>query len=139
MYIKPVTEKLIVLVVTVLYLLYTAMCMFQFLELYFQPPGPDGITLYKFLNLSDSLYFIVITVSTVGYGDISPTSIPGRLLIVILILVSLAVVPGLVTSTVDTLNLQKSGGGTFVRGRAPFVVLIGGVCRLCAGEKRSSV
>lgn len=65
------------------------------------------------------------TVSTVGYGDIVPTSLPGKYLVIVLILVSLAVVPGLISSTVETLNLQKSGGGTFIKGKAPFVVIIG--------------
>jgi hypothetical protein len=40
-------------------------------------------------------------------------------------LISLAVLPGLVSSVVDTLNLQRQSGGNYVKGTNPFVVIIG--------------
>ena len=118
-------EKVLILVFTVLFLLYTWMCIFQYVELYMQPAKPDGQYEYRLIALQDILYYIVITVSTVGYGDITPTSIPGRLVIIILILCSLAIVPALVSSTLETMNVQRSGGGSFTKGRSPFVVIIG--------------
>jgi len=41
----------------------------------------------------DALYFLMVTVSTVGYGDMSPQTIPGRLLIVVMISVFLLQIP----------------------------------------------
>ncbi len=62
-YIKPVTEKLILLASTVLLILYTAMCIFQFVETYFQPADDEGNLVYRNLSLTDSLYFTVMWVN----------------------------------------------------------------------------
>jgi voltage-gated potassium channel Kch len=71
------------------------------------------------------LYFIVVTITTVGYGDISPSSDPGKVVIVLLILFSLAYVPGLVSNVVDTINDAKAGQGQYVQGQTKFIVLFG--------------
>lgn len=48
-----------------------------------------------------AFYFIVITTSTVGYGDISPTSIPGRVVVIVLIMIAISILPGLIGDTVS--------------------------------------
>jgi voltage-gated potassium channel len=40
----------------------------------------------------DSLYFVVVTVTTVGYGDITPTTDLGKIATIILIISGLSVV-----------------------------------------------
>lgn len=47
----------------------------------------------RHLNLFDSLYFCIVTFSTVGYGDVTPQIWPSQLLVVILICVALVVLP----------------------------------------------
>lgn len=79
----------------------------------------------RLLSLLTSLYFIVVTITTVGYGDISPQSDPGKIVIVLLILFSLAYVPGLVSSVVDTISDARSGQGTYVRGSSRYIVIFG--------------
>lgn len=45
------------------------------------------------LTLFDSLYFCVVTFSTVGFGDVTPQIWPSQLLVVIMIFVALIVLP----------------------------------------------
>ncbi len=45
-----------------------------------------GFMIVENLSFVDSIYFTVVTVSNVGYGDIHPTTLPGKLLATILIL-----------------------------------------------------
>ncbi|KAJ3389880.1 hypothetical protein HDU92_000825 [Lobulomyces angularis] len=117
-------EKLIILIYTVWGVLYVAMCTFNFFETNFQPPD-SNFAPYRELDLMESFYFIVITISTVGYGDVSPVSTPGRIAVMVLIIVSLGVIPGLVSDVVDTLQMDKKGGGTFSKGNSEFIVVIG--------------
>lgn len=49
----------------------------------------------------------------------------GQMLIVILIFLSLIILPSLLSSVIETMNLQKSGRGTFNQGNSPFVIIIG--------------
>ncbi|KAJ3299618.1 hypothetical protein HK104_008211 [Borealophlyctis nickersoniae] len=114
-------ERLCVLIATLIVLIYVAMCAFQYSEENLQS-NPEHA---KHLSLIEALYFIIITVATVGYGDIAPTSIAGRVVVIVLILVSLIILPGLISSTVETFWLQRSGGGSYSRGKRPFVVICG--------------
>jgi voltage-gated potassium channel len=54
----------------------------MFVELYFATPDADGIT-----QFGDALWWALVTVSTVGYGDITPVTTAGRLIASFLIVV----------------------------------------------------
>ena len=54
-----------------------------------QPTGVKCVSLTFF----DSFYFLIVTVGTLGYGDIFPTTELSRLVIVVVILSSLVVIP----------------------------------------------
>jgi len=62
----------------------------------------------NFRNFSDALYFSVVTMTTVGYGDITPISEAGRLLTLLMILTGIALIPwqvgDLVKQIVKTAN-----------------------------------
>mmetsp|Transcript_19518 Transcript_19518/g.28071 ORF Transcript_19518/g.28071 Transcript_19518/m.28071 type:complete len:1196 (+) Transcript_19518:99-3686(+) len=53
---------------------------------------PTGITCVK-LPFFDCFYFIVVTISTVGYGDIAASTTPSRAVILLFILTSAVVIP----------------------------------------------
>ncbi|KAJ3330214.1 hypothetical protein HDU76_006197 [Blyttiomyces sp. JEL0837] len=111
-----VKEKMIILIATIISLMYVAACAFQYVEFRFAQHT---------LTLSQCIYFIVVTLSTVGYGDVTAQSVEGQYVVIVLILVALAVVPTLLSSLVEAITTQGSGGGTYTRGSDPFVVVVG--------------
>jgi hypothetical protein len=113
------TEKLIILVAYIWTLLYFGVCAFNYFETKLPSNFPSD------LSLIDSFYFIVITTSTVGYGDITPKTVPGKLVIVLLIFTGISFLPGLVSDLQETLKMQSSGAGSYSPGRNPFVVICG--------------
>ena len=54
-----------------------------------------GAVFYRFVedwSWTDSIYFTVITLTTVGYGDLSPSSTPSKMFTVVLVLVGIGVI-----------------------------------------------
>nr|KAJ3416644.1 potassium channel, sub T, member 2 [Polyrhizophydium stewartii] len=115
-------EKLIVLTMTMLVIIFLGMCSFHLFETRF--PSNQPISSSN-LSLTQLLYYIVITVSTVGYGDITPKTVAGQLVVVVMILVSIIVIPGLVTDVQETFKLQQSGAGSYTRGSRKYIVVCG--------------
>ncbi|MDG6251150.1 MAG: potassium channel family protein [Methanocalculus sp.] len=48
--------------------------------------GVLGVMATEGLSLSDAVYFVVVTIATVGYGDIAPVTGAGRLIAVLIII-----------------------------------------------------
>jgi voltage-gated potassium channel len=48
--------------------------------------GIAGFVILEGLSPTDALYFVIVTIATVGYGDITPHTFPGKILIIVLIL-----------------------------------------------------
>ena len=48
--------------------------------------GTIGLILTEDLHPFDAFYFVIVTIATVGFGDISPHTIPGKLITLIIIL-----------------------------------------------------
>ncbi|MHB8767053.1 MAG: potassium channel family protein [Deferrisomatales bacterium] len=65
--------------------------------------GTGGFMALEGLSLVDALYFTVVTVATVGYGDITPATDGGKLLAVVLILAGVGTFLGLFASGTDYL------------------------------------
>ena len=59
-----------------------------------------GTVFYRFvedLRWIDSLYFSVISLTTVGYGDIAPTTTPGKIFTMVYVVVGIGIFVALVT------------------------------------------
>jgi voltage-gated potassium channel len=56
----------------------------------------------------DALWWAVSTVSTVGYGDVVPTSPAGRIIGTVLMLMGLGLIPLLTSAVVSALVAQRS-------------------------------
>ncbi|MEM9264146.1 MAG: ion transporter [Cyanobacteria bacterium P01_F01_bin.13] len=52
----------------------------------------------------DAMYFAVVTMTTVGYGDVTPVSDAGRTLTVMMILTGIALIPTQVGSLIQNIN-----------------------------------
>lgn len=63
------------------------------------------------MNLFESLYFVVVTFATVGYGDYRPENTSSQLFMVIMICVALIVLPTQIEQLACTwMERQKLGG-----------------------------
>eukprot|EP01130_Rhizamoeba_saxonica_P016483 TRINITY_DN7629_c0_g1_i1.p1 TRINITY_DN7629_c0_g1~~TRINITY_DN7629_c0_g1_i1.p1 ORF type:complete len:834 (+),score=104.48 TRINITY_DN7629_c0_g1_i1:1-2502(+) len=73
-----------------------------------------------------AFYFVMVTLSTVGYGDITPTTFIGRCLVIGLIIATVTYVPLKVGDLVSDLNDQPEDFGKYkpVKGH-PHVILTG--------------
>lgn len=69
--------------------------------------GIAGLVLIEHLTLLDALYFLIVTISTVGYGDISPLTDDGKILVILIILTGIGCFVGLVANAVEYVIDQK--------------------------------
>jgi hypothetical protein len=66
--------------------------------------GIDGVR----YNFHDMLYFTVVTITTVGFGDISPASPYGRIIVCCLIMGAVIVLPWLTSDLVEAMNTKSA-------------------------------
>nr|XP_026497604.1 potassium channel subfamily T member 2 isoform X3 [Vanessa tameamea] len=101
---SALSQQLMILCVTLLCLVFTSVCGIQ----HFQRAG------HRHLNLFQATYFVVVTFSTVGYGDFVPDIWPSQLYMVIMIGVALVVLPTQVRNfeqlAFTWMERQKLGG-----------------------------
>ncbi|KAJ3322698.1 hypothetical protein HDV06_002749 [Boothiomyces sp. JEL0866] len=120
------TERFILLVGNIWTLLYFGVAAFNYSESEF--PGEKRSTIGSSCNtnsnnqlsLMDTFYFICITITTVA-----PQTIPGQVVIILLIITGITIVPGLVSDMQESLKMQQSGAGSYTPGRNPFIVICG--------------
>lgn len=68
--------------------------------------GTIGISYAENLSFGDALWWSIVTTTTVGYGDISPSSALGKVIAVILMIIGIGFL-GMLTGTISTYFLQK--------------------------------
>lgn len=69
--------------------------------------GTLGFMAVEGLEFGDALYFTVVTVATVGYGDIVPTSSVGKALSLVLILLGVGTFLGVVANTAEMFLVRR--------------------------------
>ena len=75
--------------------------------------GAFLISLIEFDNIGDSLWWTIVTMTTVGYGDIAPVSTEGRVLAIFIMLfgiILVAIVTGTISSIFTTKRIMEGKG-----------------------------
>jgi hypothetical protein len=63
--------------------------------------GIIGLMIIENLSLADALYFTIVTVATVGYGDIHPATLAGKILALVLIITGVGTFLGVVANATE--------------------------------------
>ncbi|KAB0792301.1 hypothetical protein PPYR_14260 [Photinus pyralis] len=105
---SALSQQLTILTATLLCLVFTSVCGIQ----HFQRAG------HRRLNLFQSTYYVVVTFSTVGYGDFVPDIWPSQLFMVIMICVALIVLPTQFEQLAFTWMERQKLGGSYSSHRA---------------------
>ncbi|XP_038205082.1 potassium channel subfamily T member 2 isoform X2 [Arvicola amphibius] len=100
-------NQVLILISTFLCLIFTCICGIQHLE-----------RIGKKLNLFDSLYFCIVTFSTVGFGDVTPETWSSKLFVVAMICVALVVLPIQFEQLAYLWMERQKSGGNYSRHRA---------------------
>ena len=69
--------------------------------------GTAGFALLEGVSLADALYFTVVTVATVGYGDIHPITAGGKLLAVAMIIIGVGTFLAVMANATDVLLARR--------------------------------
>ena len=67
------------------------------------------------LTFQDYIYFIIVTMSTVGYGDISPQTEAGRVFIIILIVLSVFQLAFIIPAISEVLSCYSRFSGSYIQ------------------------
>ena len=84
-----------------------------------------GFTNQQHISYWECVYFLIVTMSTVGYGDIYCQTILGRSFIVLFILVGLAVFASCIPEIVDLIGSRPKYGGSYKSCRRVHLVVCG--------------
>ncbi|ORZ37521.1 hypothetical protein BCR44DRAFT_1034523 [Catenaria anguillulae PL171] len=109
-------EKLVVQIATLACYVYVLACTFQYVE---EATGAQD------LAGVDAIYFAVVSMSTVGYGDLTAKSTEGRLVVILGLIIAFVAIPSIISAALETYRAHKAGGGVYESHRTPHVVLIG--------------
>jgi len=69
--------------------------------------GSIGFMATEGLSFTDSVYFSVVTVATVGYGDIHPVTAKGKMLAIILIITGVSTFLGVIANATELLLSKR--------------------------------
>ncbi|OZC08664.1 hypothetical protein X798_04345 [Onchocerca flexuosa] len=105
---SALVRQMLILLSTLLCLVFTGTCGIEHL----QRAGERRFDLFT------SFYFVMVTFSTVGYGDWYPDTWMSRLFVVILICIAFAILPKQIEALGQTYVQQQKAGGEYTEGWA---------------------
>ncbi|KAG0235516.1 potassium channel, sub T, member 2 [Actinomortierella wolfii] len=117
----PLKSKVITFAMYIVTMIYCAVSAFQVAEYEQLVESGDNDYLLKLL------YFVLISISTIGYGDVTPKSQLGYATVILLILAVLGVFPWMISGIVDAVASAKAGEGIFKSGGSKFMIISGSV------------
>lgn len=69
-----------------------------------------GVLMMRYLeglNTLDALYFSVVSLTTVGYGDFTPETVGGKLFVMVYLLVGIAIIAALLNNILKSAMARK--------------------------------
>ena len=70
--------------------------------------GTIGFSVLEKIPITDSFYFIITTISTVGYGDIHPITTSGKILTILIIILGVGAFLGVIANSLEImLNIRE--------------------------------
>ncbi|KAH9128328.1 hypothetical protein AeMF1_001503 [Aphanomyces euteiches] len=126
--ISAVQQQLISLGLLITSIVFVSACLFQLVENSYRDSiiTADGRVVDESLTLGDCFYFILVTISTVGYGDVIPVTTFGKFVTCAMILMSLVMLPKEVNRLIELLSMQSPFRRTYNPHPAnPHVLLLG--------------
>ncbi|KAF9184850.1 potassium channel, sub T, member 2 [Haplosporangium sp. Z 767] len=115
----PLKSKSITFAMYIITLIYCAISAFQVAEYDQLLDSSDHNDLLKLL------YFVLITMSTIGYGDLTPKNQLGYAIVVLIIITVITVFPWMISGIQDALAQAKAGEGMFKPGGNKFMIISG--------------
>jgi len=114
---SPVDQKVVTLIIIIVSIIFMSACLVQVLE------KENGMQ-----DFGVAMYFVVVTISTVGYGDYSPSSAAGRAVVCVMIIGFMVVVPVKISELADLLAMRSPWHTTY-RSKKGFrnILLMGSV------------
>lgn len=111
---SPFRRQLARLALEFIAFVYVFACGLQLFEVLGDPTENLAATTFE-LTLANSLYFTVVTIFTVGYGDFVPYTLFGRLWIIFIIVVGAILVTRKIGQVIDVVSSMRRGMGSFVK------------------------
>jgi hypothetical protein len=65
--------------------------------------GTIGLMVFEQLPILDALYFLIVTIATVGYGDIHPVTTAGKILVMVIILTGVGCFVGVAANSIESM------------------------------------
>ncbi|MDP7611243.1 MAG: potassium channel family protein, partial [Nitrospinaceae bacterium] len=69
--------------------------------------GSFGFMMVEKISLADAFYFCIVTVSSVGYGDIHPATQAGKMLAVFVIVMGVGTFLGVIANAIEMLMVCR--------------------------------
>lgn len=80
-----------------------------------------------FLNFHDSIYFVIVSLLTIGYGDINPTSPQSQLVVFVIIGFTIMVIPHKTSELLRLKSLTSEYRGNIFKGQGKHIVVSGNI------------
>ena len=120
-----VKVRILQIIVMVCGLVYVAVGAMQFFEDNLEPIS--GLSSNHPFPWHTSLYFMIVTLTTVGYGDITPTTNAGRAVIMVFLIWSVTLIPFLVGKLSAVMEAVNKFEFVIYRGSENHILVIGDV------------